>query len=201
MKTLIFRLRNSRGMTLIELIATCALLSIVMLAIFSFITFSTDNVGTTLQNTSTQNEIRLMMLHIENEVIPAIGGKITDDASILALGGPGDTDTRLLFGFSGGRFQISARTPGKLPETIHEYIEIPDLSVTFKMHSELENILIVGISTESDDPRFNFGLMKELLLPNLGTGYGSPIDTSEIVSASVGGNSLLVITPNPLPID
>ena len=186
-------------MTLIELVSACALMSIVMLATFSFISFTTSNAETTLQNASVQNEMRLMMTHIENEAIPAIGGEITDDASIFAIGGPGDTDTRVLFGFNGNRFRIAIRTPGKMAETLYEYIEIPNLKVTFAMHSEIPDILIVNLSTGSDpNPRLHFSLQNEIMLPNLDTGYGTPITVSSAATINGGGNSLLIITPDPL---
>ena len=200
MKSLITRLRSIRGITLIEVLAACALLSIVMLATVSFVSYSAGNTAVTLQNASVQNEMRLMMLNIKNEVIAAIGGMIMDDAPASKLGDPGSKDTNVLFGFDGDRFRIAMREPGKIPETIHEYIYIPNLEVNFKMDPNIKNLLTVFISTDSDpDPRLRFNLREDILLPNLATSYGNPYENRiDPASAFGGGNSLFIVTPDPL---
>jgi hypothetical protein len=141
-----------------------------------------------------------MMMDIKNEVIAAIGGKILDDAPDSVLGGPYSNCVNVLFGFDGDRFRIAMKEPDKMPETIHEYISIPNLEVNFRMNPDIENILTVTISTESDpDPRLAFSLKEDILLSNLSTRYGNPygnrIDTISVLS---GGNSLLIVSPDPL---
>jgi len=194
MKTLIIRLRSKRGMTLIEVVSACLLLTFVMAAILSFTMFSTNYSGITMYKASTQNELRLMMLNIKNEVTAAIGGEIIDNAALSSLGNLSTADTEVLMGFENGRFRITLHPPGGPPETVHEYIEIPYLTVNFYIDPNQVNMLIVTLTVDNPDRMRYFRLQDSILLPNIDTKYGNPI----VVSSTTGGNSLHITTPNPL---
>ena len=197
----LIRLRGNRGMTIIEMVVVCVLLGIIMLAILSFISYATGVSGAALQNSSTHNEMSLIMMHIKNEVIAAIGGEIDDNTQISALGNSDDIDTRVLLGFNGDRFRIAIRTPGETAETVREYNRVPHMDVSFMMDPDTDNVLIVTLSTKNDpNPRFHYELRDKILLPNLSIDLGRAITDAETISADKGGNSLLIYTPDPLNV-
>ena len=215
MKPFVTRLGQKRGITLIELVVAMVLSAIIMAAILSFTLFTSSTTVMALTSSSVQNEMRLIMRYIKEELVAATGGRIKNGAGYSDLtSGPSD-ETRVLFSFEGGgdSFGIAMIQPGGDVVRVIDFIELPYLEVNFKPKDGNKFMLVVTLTyNDPNDPRLFFELRDEILLTNYrdvpptewyywdGTKWITNAIVREPFPAPPGGGDSLIITSyNPLP--
>jgi len=167
-------------MTLVEILAACILFGVIMLAIVAFISFFSNSTVITRSNSEVHNEMRLIMMHITNEARGSRTAEIYDGVA-AAPPSPSASD-EVLFGFDAtGNYSLTRLDPdGNI-----RFMPIPDLRVEFRVLGAGNNILGVTLARDAGDPKYNFVLENEILLPNL-----NPID--DINTESGIGSFLLI---------
>ena len=221
-KTLINNLKRDRGFTLVELILALILFSIIMIGVLTFISFIAETTNFTHENAAIQNEMRLIMKVIRDEVVAAQGIEIGNNIprSALSTGDSGLTMSLLGFDESNSRrtFNIEHKPAGGTSvEKVWDFNELPYLEANFEIMYDTHNILVITLTNNDPDPRFQLTLTDKLFLPNarrqrdpnafrscgqwfcLPCTCPLPPQPPLIISPPGGGNSLLIISPDPAP--
>jgi len=216
MKAQINRLKSDRGFTLLELTTALFLFFIIMAAVFAFTSYTAETTNFTHEHASIQNEMRLMMKLIRDEVTTARGVRISNNTPRSDLTTGNALHTMSLLGFdennSRKTFSIERKpTGGTSTERVWDFNELPYLEVNFEIKQDTHNILVITLTNNDPDPRYQLTLSDTLFLPNarkqLVCGRPTcipcictpPNQPPPIISPAGGGNSLLIISPNPAP--
>jgi len=220
MKARTHLLRCSKGFTLVEMISALLILSIIMIAVFTFTTYAADSTMVAHSRSSTQNEMRLMMTYIKTEVTAAMNGSIMDDAPLDRLAAVDPNTSRLVFSFDENNpdcFGIAMRVYGE-PNIVRmiDFAPMPNLEVNFRLKDNNFRILVVTLTNNDPDSRLCFELQDEIFMPNIRTTSKNedqcpwwvhdpdPCDCAPladvnrrlVLSPPGGGNSLIITTRN-----
>ena len=220
MKAQINNLKRDRGFTLLEMVTAMVLFAIIMTAVFTFISYTAATTNFTHENAFIQNEMRLMMKLIRDEVNSAQGLEIRNNMprSALTAGDRNQTLSLLAFDENNSRktFNIEHKPAGGTSvEKVWDFNEMPYLEVNFQMKFNTHNILVVTLTNKDPDPKFQLTLTDEIFLPNAlpprehllycDDWYCWPcpcvvVQRPLLISPPGGGNSLLMMSPNPAPV-
>jgi len=160
-----------------------------------------------------------MLKVIRDEVTAAQGIDIRTNMprSALTSGDPSQTMSLLSFDENNSRrtFNIEHKPAGGTSvEKVWDFNELPHLAVNFQIRDGTIDILVVTLTNNDPDSRFQMEFTDEIFLPNArpqrerldwcGEVECWPcncvlVQPPPIISPPGGGNSLLIISPTPAP--